>query len=91
MKTIQINGKNLLSYNKKEIIKQIKDYSNQKYLDKDMIIAYDDISNVYFLFTIVGWNYYKSMNFIYHIKTINCKNYNKLTLNKIEELIFNKE
>lgn len=85
MKTIQINGKKLIGYNKKEIIKQVQEYNK---IDKEMIISYDDISNVYLLFTKDGWKHYEQFNFIYYIKTINCKNYNKLSLKKIKELIF---
>lgn len=86
MKQIKINGKILLGYNKKEIIKQIKEYSK---IDKEMILSYDDISNVYLIFYVEGWNYYKQFNFIYKIKSICCKDYSKLSLKKIEELIFN--
>lgn len=85
MKQLKINGKNLLGYNKREVIKEIQTCSK---LDKDTILAYDDISNVYFLFTIEGWNCYKQFNFIYHIKSISCKDYNNLSLKKIEEKVF---
>lgn len=85
MKDIKINGKNLLSFNKEEIIKQIKFHS---FVDEEMTIAYDDISNVYLLFSSEGWKYFNKFSFIYRIKTINCKDYKKLSLNKIKESIF---
>jgi hypothetical protein len=94
MKNIKINDKNLLSYNRKELIKQIQEYSkisNIQNLDKEMNVCYDDISNVFLLLSNVGWNYFKQFSLIHHIKTINFKDYNKLSLKKIEELIFNWE